>query len=220
VSGLIAFKRRAEAAKFEGENFLGLDLRSMKAFGSTWTKCFFDGCELDLADLRNAKFTGCIFRNCEMRLVNFGASFFEDTKFSGCDMEQASLAGCHLRGVSFTDCRMAYGDSLFLDATVRGKVEMASCNFHGSNLDFREVDVGALAFKDCNFWSARVSLGCAFWAGQFDERAIRQFSALLARISGDPRLKEMAGEQYKVVCRAMDGRKSPEGVPSLKKAEG
>jgi len=205
-------KRRAEGLKYEDAIFQNLDLRSMKAFGSSWTKCLFDHCQFDMADLRTARFTNCVFRNCTLRLVNFGASFFEDTKFIVCDMEQASLMGCHLRGVSFDECRMAYGETLFQDATIKGKVEFSACNLHGSNMDFREVEPGALAFSDCNFWGVRVSMGCAFWLAHFDEKAVKQFVALMARATQDSRLKEWAGDQYGVVCRAMDGRKSPAPV--------
>jgi len=217
---ITAYKRRAEGIRMEGERFLKLDLRSMKAFGSTWTDCVFDECQLDLADLRSSKFVNCVFRNCALRLVNFGTSFFEGTKFTNCDMEQASLSGCHIRDGFFGGCRMAYGDSLFLDATVKGQTDFVDCNFHGSNLDFREADAGALRFSACNFWGARFSMGCAFWTGHFDARAVRQFVALVAKASQDDRLKDYAGEQYGVICRAMDGRKSPETAPVVVETEG
>lgn len=200
-------KRRAEGLVYEGEKFVNLDLRSMKGFGTKFTGCTFDGCQLDLADLRSTRFTDCTFRNCTIRLVNFGASVFEGTKFIACDMEQASFMGCSFRDGGFEDCRMAYGETLFLDATIRGQMEIAGCNLHGSNLDFRQVEPTSLRFLDCNFWSARVSLGCAFWNATFDEKAIRQFLGLMARASQDSRLKELAGDQYRVICRAMDGRK-------------
>jgi hypothetical protein len=204
---LSSIKSRAEGVKYDGERFEALDLRSMKAFGSVWTDCAFEGCQFDLADFRTAKFTNCIFRECDMRLVNFSASFFENTKFVNCDLEQSSFSGCHFRDGLFNECRMAYGEDLFLNATVKGKVEFYSCNFHGSNLCFREVDTGAMRFLHCNFWGARVAMGCAFWTGTFDERTIRQFVGLAARASGDEKLKDYAGDQYGVVMRAMDGRK-------------
>lgn len=213
---LVAVKRRAEGLKYEDEVFSKLDLRSMKAFGSSWTKCFFDDCHFDLADLRSSKFTDCTFRNCSLRLVNFAASTFEETKWFNCDMEQASFHGSQFRNGTFDGCRMAYGDSLFLDVTVRGSMFFSVCNFHGSNMDFREVEPGALNFADCNFWGARVSFGCAFWLGHFDHRAVQQFVALIARASQDSRLKEYASDQYGVVCRAMDGRKGPKKVPEAK----
>ena len=213
---LVSVKRRAEGLKYEDETFTKLDLRSMKAFGSGWTNCSFVECHFDLADLRSSKFTDCTFQNCSLRLVNFGASFFDETKFFDCDMEQASFIGSQFRGGTFDGCRMAYGETMFLDTTLRGKVVFSVCNFHGSNMDFREVEPGALNFSDCNFWGARVSLGCAFWLGHFDHRAIQQFVALMARASQDQRLKEYAGDQYGVVSRAMDGQKGPKAVPEAK----
>ena len=208
---LLNVKRRAEGLKYEDETFKGLDLRSMKGFGMGFTACTFDGCQLDLSDLRSSKFTDCTFRNCTLRLVNFAASFFEETKFFDCDMEQASFLGCQFRDCTFDGCRMAYGDTMFLDATAKGQMNFSACNLHGSNLDFREVEAGTMHFADCNFWGARVSFGCAFWNSRFDHRAIQQFVALIARASGDHRLREFASDQYAVVCRAMDGRSKKEG---------
>jgi uncharacterized protein YjbI with pentapeptide repeats len=204
---LIQIKSRAEGVKYEGDRFEVLDLRSMKAFGSVWTDCVFEDCQFDLADFRTAKFTNCVFRQCDMRLVNFSASFFENTKFVNCDLEQASFSGAHFHDGLFNECRLSYGEDMFLNATVKGKVEFYACNFHGSNLCFREVDPGAMKFLHCNFWGARIAMGCAFWTAHFDERTVKQFVALIARASQDEKLKDYAGDQYGVVARAMDGRK-------------
>lgn len=209
---LVQTKRRAEGVRYEDQEFTNLDLRSMKAFGSTWIGCTFQNCVMDLADMRNSKFEKCWFKASKMNLANFAVSFFEDTAFLSCDLEQASFSGCHLRQTLFQDCRMTYGETMFQDATVKGKLEFIQTNLHGSNLDFREVEPGSLKFFDSNFWGARVSLGCAFWNGIFDERAVKQFLALIARVSQDERLKELAGDQYPVVCRAMDGRKGAADV--------
>jgi uncharacterized protein YjbI with pentapeptide repeats len=204
---LVTFKRRAEAVKFEGEVFTGLDLRSMKAFGSTFTGCSFVDCQLDLTDWRASKFERCLFQNCTMRMVNFSTSFFEDCLFTDCDLEQASFMGSHFRKGAFLRCRMAYGETLFQDATVKVDLLLEDCNLHGSNLDFREVEPKALNLTRCNLWGAKASFGCAFWAGSFDQRTIRQFLALVARASQDSLIAELAGDQYAVICRAMDGRK-------------
>ena len=210
---LVAIKRRAEAVKYEGERFERLDLRSMKGFGSSFTSCLFEDCQFDLADLRTAKFTDCSFHRCSMRLANFAMATFEDSSFIACDLEQASFLGGYFRATLFSECRLCYGDTMFQDATVKGRLEFSDCNLHGSSLDFREVEPGSLKVMGCNLWSAKVSLGCAFWNGVFDDRSIRQFVALIARVSQDAGLKEIAGEQYGVVCRAMDGRKGPVDVP-------
>lgn len=211
---IVATKRRNEGIKMEGETYTGLDLRSMKAFGSVWTNCVFVDCQFDMADLRTTKFTGCSFLRCSMRLVNFATSFVEDSGFVTCDLEQASFMGCFLRNVTFSECRLAYGETMFQDATCKQKVEFLGCNLHGSSLDFREVEPGSLKFDDCNLWGVKVGLACAFWNGTFDDRAIRQFVALIARVSQDQRLKDLAGDQYFVVCRAMDGRKGPVSTPT------
>lgn len=204
---LVSFKRRAEAVKFEGEVFEGIDLRSMKAFGSTFIGCTFEGCQFDLTDWRASKFERCLFRDCSMRMVNFSTSSFEDCLFAGCDLEQASFMGAHFTKGAFLKCRMAYGETLFQDATVKVELVLEDCNFHGSNMDFREVQPKALQFRNCNLWGAKMSMGCAFWAGSFDKRMVRQFLALVARASQDSLIAELAGDQYAVVCRAMDGRK-------------
>lgn len=204
---ITSIKRRAEAVKYEEETFERLDLRSMKAFGANFTTCVFIDCQFDLADLRSTKFTGCSFHRCSMRLVNFAVSFFEGSTFLRCDLEQASFMGCHFTSGLFSECRMAYGETMFQDATVKGHLEFLGCNLHGSSLDFREVEPGALKMSDCNLWGAKMALGCAFWNGTFDQRAIRQFVALVARVGQDSHLRELAGDQYGVVCRAMEGRK-------------
>jgi uncharacterized protein YjbI with pentapeptide repeats len=210
---LVAIKRRAEAVKYEGETFERLDLRSMKGFGSSFKSCLFQECQFDLADLRTAKFVDCSFHRCSMKLVNFSLASFEDSSFISCDLEQASFMGGYFRAVLFSECRLCYGETMFQDATVKGRLEFSDSNLHGSSLDFREVEPGALKVMGCNLWSAKVSLGCAFWNGMFDDRSTRQFIALIARVSQDPRLMEYAGDQYGVVCRAMDGRKGPLPAP-------
>lgn len=204
---LLNYKRRAEAIKVEGELFEMLDLRSMKAFGSTWTTCTFKDCQIDLADWRASKFEDCSFVNCSLRMVNFSTSFFEDSTFIDCDLEQASFSGAHFRNGGFKDCRMAYGETLFQDATAKGRIRFDGCNLHGSSLDFREVEPKGMSFTGCNFWSAKLSMGCAIWNSTFDDRAVRQFLALIARVSQDPRIAELAGDQLPVVARAMDGAK-------------
>ena len=204
---LTSYKRRAESVHFENQVFEKMDLRSMKAFGSTWKDCIFRDCQLDLADWRASKFEACTFMRCKAPLVNFATSFFEGTDFVGCNLEQASFSGCHLRDITFNDCRMAYGDTMFQDATIKGSVVFHGSNLHGSNLDFREVEPKSLRFDGCNLWGAKLSMGCAIWNGTFDDRTVRQFLALVARVSDDPRIAELAGDQLLTVYRAMDGGK-------------
>ena len=203
---LLNYKRRAEGVHFEDETFDKMDLRSMKAFGSTWKNCQFRDCQIDLADWRASKFEGCSFVRCSMPLVNFATCFFESTGFSKCNLEQVSFIGSHITQVTFDTCRMAYGDTMFQDATCKGEgLLFMDCNLHGSNLDFREVEKGALRFEGCDLWGAKTSFSCHFWNGTFDERTIQHFLALVARSAQDPRIAELAGDQYAVVCRAMDG---------------
>lgn len=202
------WKRRAEGVKIEGEVFHRLDLRSMKAFGSQWIGCSFVDCQLDMADLRASKFERCTFQNSAVRLVNFATSFFEDSLFLDCDLEQASFMGAHFRDGGFKDCRMAYGDTMFQDATLKGRIRFEECNLHGSNLDFRESEPKGVSFERCNLWGAKMAMGCAFWNATFDERTVQQFLALVARVSQDSHIAGLAGDQYRVVCRAMDGTKN------------
>jgi uncharacterized protein YjbI with pentapeptide repeats len=203
---LVAYKRRAEGVTFEDQTFEGQDLRSMKAFGSVWRRCTFSKCKLSLADFRTSRFEDVAFVDCEMPLANFSTSIFEKVVFGGTNLEQASFMGSQFRTVSFLKCRMAYGETLFQDVTVKDSLYMMACNFHGSSLDFREVDKGALRFDDCNLWGAKVALGCAFWRGSFDEKAIRQFLALVANAAQDSDIARLAGDQYAVVARAMGER--------------
>ncbi len=200
---IVAFKRRAEAAKFEGETFEELDLRSMKAFGSVWRDCIFKRCKMDLADLRSAKFENCRFVMCSIRLVNFATSFFDTTVFEECDLEQASFQGSHFTCCEFAACRMAYGDTMFQDATVKIRLSFTGCNLHGSNLDFREVGAGALTFLDSNCWGAKVSLGCAVFNARVDERMQKQLLALVARVRPHESVSALAGDQVAVVDRLM-----------------
>ena len=202
---LVKWKRRAEAVTIEGETFENLDLRSMLAFGSKWTNCTFRNCKMNLADLRAVKMEGCIFVACDLELANFSTSFFEEVCFVNCNLEQATFMGSQMRDVMFTDCRMAYGTTMFQDVTVKEAAVFLRCNLHGTNLDFREVQTGALRFDDCNLWGARVAMACAFWRCSLDERAVKQFLALLAQVSQDGRIAELAGDQYAVVRRAMAG---------------
>jgi uncharacterized protein YjbI with pentapeptide repeats len=201
--GLVNFKRRAEAAKFEGDTFEGLDLRSMKAFGAQFNDCVFRDCKLDLSDLRTARFENCVFLMCSVRLVNFGTAFFDTTEFDGCDLEQTSFRGSHFTRVSFSNCRMAYGEDMFQDVTVKVRLAFEHCNLHGSNLDFREVDGGALSFLDSNCWGAKVSLGCAIWNAKVDERMQQQLIALVSRVRPHATLDSLAGDQKAVVDRLM-----------------
>jgi hypothetical protein len=187
--------------------FENLDLRSMKAFGSTFTGCSFVNCQFDLTDWRASKFERCLFQGSSMRLVNFSTSFFEDCLFLKCDLEQASFMGSQFRDGSFKNCRMAYGEAMFQDATAKGELVFEGCNLHGTNMDFREVEPKALVFRDCNLWGAKMSMGCAVWNGSFDKRLVRQFLALVARVSQDSDIARLAGDEYAVVMRAMGGEK-------------
>lgn len=208
---LIAYKRRAEGVTFEDQTFESQDLRSMKAFGSIWRRCTFSKCQMGLVDFRTSRFEDCAFVDCDMPLANFSTSVFEKVVFGGTNLEQASFMGSQFRKTSFLHCRMAYAETLFQDATARDEMYLMACNLHGSNLDFREVDKGALRFDDCNLWGAKASFGCAFWRGAFDEKAIRQFLALIASVAQDTAIARLAGDQYPVVLRAMGERvKCPE----------
>lgn len=205
--GLMAYKRRAEAAKLEGETFEGLDLRSMKAFGAQFRDCIFRDSKLDLSDLRSSRFDNCVFEGCSIRLVNFATSFFDTVEFDDCDLEQASFRGSHLTRVGFKNCRMAYGEDLFQDVTVKIRLEFSGCNLHGSNLDFREVEMKALSFADTNCWGAKVSLGCAVFNALVDEKMQKQLVALVARLREHATLDSLAGDQKFVVDRLMRGQK-------------
>jgi hypothetical protein len=52
-----------------------------------------------------------------------------------------------------------------------------------------------------------MSFGCAFFNATLDDRGKRQFLALVARVSQDAAVAEMAGDEYAVVMRAMGGGK-------------
>lgn len=204
---LVAFKRRAEATKSQDETFDRLDLRSMKAFGASWKNCTFLSCRLDLADLRGGKFEDCVFRNCSMQLANVSTAFIERCAFHSCNMEQSSFMGSYFLDTEFNDCRMAYGETLFQDATVKGGLLLKDCNLHGSSLDFREVQPGALTLDGCNCWGAKISLGCAVFNGTVDERTERQVLALVARLRHNPQVAALAADQMAVVDRLMRDQK-------------
>lgn len=207
----LRLKRRAEGMTFEDEVYMG-DLRSARAFGSKFVKCIFRDCKMGLGDYRNTRFDSCTFENCDLGKTDLSSSFFDGVTFLNCDLEQASFMGSHLNETSFTDCRMAYGETLFQGSTVRFRVTFLRCNLHGSNLDFRQTQDGALRFVDCNLWGAKASFGCAFWRAEFDLKTCQRFAGMLARIFPDAEtrstLMSMAGDQYAVVDRVMREAKS------------
>ena len=204
---LLKIKRRAESTIFEEETFSGLDLRSMKAFGARFTNCIFHECQMDLSDLRTSRIDGCLFDRCALSKVDFSTSFVERSRFVDCNLEQASFMGCFINDVDYESCRMAYGETMFLNATAKSNLGFVKCNLHGSNLDLREAEPGVLRFEDTNLWGARVGLGCAFWNGEFDEVTCRRFIAMVARVYPEKNLKAQliafAGDQYPVVERVM-----------------
>lgn len=204
---LTTFHRRAEGTSWKGDTFSNLDLRSMKAFGSTFVGCVFSRCNLDLADMRGCKFEKCSFWDCSMRLVNLATGTFEDCGFLRCDMEGSSLLGSLLRKVEFQDCRMAFSETLFQDCTVKDRLLISGCNLRESSLAFREVEAGSLRVEKSSLWGARIPFGCAFFTGSIDDTLKEQFLSLVAIMSRDRRVVELAGDQYPVVCRAMFGRK-------------
>lgn len=208
---LLAIKRRAESTTFEGERFEHLDLRSMKAFGAKFTHCTFHECKMDLSDMRTTRIDSCVFEGCELGKVDFSTSFVERTQFIGCNLEQSSFMGCYMSDVDFETCRMAYGETMFLNATARSNVTFLKCNLHGSNLDFREAERGVLRFMESNLWAAKIALGCAFWNAEFDEKTCQRFIGMVARVYPDEarkaRLIEFACDQYHAVDRVMRGGK-------------
>jgi uncharacterized protein YjbI with pentapeptide repeats len=144
---------------------------------------------------------------CSIKLVNFATCFFDTTRFEECDLEQTSFRGSHFSMVEFSACRMAYGDEMFQDATVKVRLSFDGCNLHGSNLDFREVESGALSFLGSNCWGAKVSLGCAVFNAKVDERMQQQLLALIGRVRENPAVDELAGDQKAIVDRLMTERK-------------
>jgi uncharacterized protein YjbI with pentapeptide repeats len=141
-----------------------------------------------------------------MLIADLSTTVLDRVTFVDCNMEQAKLYGAEIRDSGFFRCRMAYGEALFQEAATRGKVILNRCNLHGSNLDFREVPRGTLAVENCNLWGCRISVGCTFFNATLDDRLVQQFLAILGRTSQDSRIVELAGDQYPIVCRAMDGR--------------
>lgn len=203
----LKIKRRAEGMSYEDEEYVGADLRSARAFGAKFTRCVFRDSKMGLSDFRNCRFDSCTFELCDLGKTDFSTSFFEGISFRDCDLEQASFLGSYMNETTFTDCRMAYGETMFSAATARRGVVFTRCNLHGSNLDFRQSQDGALAFDDCNLWGAKASFGCAFWRSEFDEKTCQRFLGMLARIYPDTQtratLMQMAGNQYPVVDRVM-----------------
>ena len=204
---LLAVKRRTEGLVYEDETYDGLDLRSMRAFGARFVGCKFTDCKFDLADMRTVRLESCTFTGCSVTKVDLTTSTLDRVGFIGCDLEQTSMAGAYLSDVNFQECRMAYGDTMFQSASVKANVTFDGCNLHGSNLDFRVSEAGALRFKNCNLWGAKAAFGCAFWQSEFDEQTCQRFIAMVARVhpNNDTRIKLMAlaGDEYRVVDRVM-----------------
>ena len=209
MKSLQSMKQRLAGWKAERETYSGQDLRSGFLANSSFRDCTFLNCQLDLASFNSAVLENCDFLSCEGRLSNFVMVKFRGCRFEKCDLEQALFAGATLDGVVFQQCRLAY--STFEKAS-GVLLTFKECNLHGADLRFYRAP--SVDYQGSNLWSASVQLGCTFFNGTFDQRSMRLFLGMLARLwqDGDEKtiLSKIAGTELAVVERLMrdeDGEK-------------
>src|SRR5438876_11689202 len=187
-------KRRAQGQTWEGETFKSLDLSSTLAFGSKWDGCTFESCDLTKAEFPTAKFNNCIFYDCDLLAASFQATQMHHVIFENCRAKHSVFAGATpLDDVRFLNCQLHY--STFYDSTVNS-MRFADTNLHGADLRYIECRE-PVVYDGVVLWGAQTAFGCQFWNGQFDERSVNLFLALVARKHQDvdkrKMLEEMAG---------------------------
>ena len=195
-------KQRLAGWKAERETYEGQDLRSAFVANSSFKDCTFARCKMDLASFNSAVLEDCHFLDCEGRLTNFGMVRFRNCSFERCDLEQALFAGSTLDSVSFKGCRLAYATFEKASGII---LSFVGSNLHGTDLRFYRAP--KVEYIESNLWSAAVPLGCSFFNSSFDDRSLRLFLGMVARLwrDGDEKttLSKIAGTEMAVVERLM-----------------
>lgn len=201
-SALERSKRRAQGWRLKGDGFKGADLSGLVAYGAEFAQCYFEACQLTMADVRQGQCIGTTFDDSSMIGAGFAVSQFEEVHFLGCNLQGAVFDGAVFRACIFHECNLEF--SSFKGATLRN-VEFRQCRMRGADLDFMEIGTQGASFIGCDLWSAKVALGCQFFNATFDERTIRMFVALAARKTKDESLLAFCGEEYDLVKRLVEG---------------
>ena len=202
MRSLQSMKQRLAGWKAERETYANQDLRSGFLANSTFKDCHFKSCMIDLASFNSAVLEGCTFSDCSGQLSNFGMVRFRDCTFERCNLEQALFAGSTLDGVSFKGCRLSYATFEKASGVI---LSFVGSNLHGTDLRFYRAP--KVEYVETNLWSAAVSLGCNFFNSSFDDRSLRLFLGMVARLwrDGDEKttLSKIAGTEMAVVERLM-----------------
>lgn len=198
-----AMRRRLHGQRIKGGIFAGKDLRSAQGFQSVWERVTLTDCMAGMADFRQSSWVGTNIVNSAIYGANFFGSNLHDVELADVDAEQVNFGACILKGVRFVRCRLSY--SSFAGSTLQD-CAFIECNLHGADLDL--IEGTAVEYRDCNLWSAKQALGCAFWNGKFDAKSCNRFAAMLARVHPDPAAKAalitLAGDNtYRAVDRLM-----------------
>lgn len=198
-----AMRRRLHGQRIRGGTFHMKDLRSAQAFQSIWEMVTLADCWAGMADFRQTSWVGSKIENTTLYGANFFGSNLHDVELAGVDAEQVNFGACILKGVRFLNCRLPY--SSFAGATLQD-CTFVGCNLHGADLDF--IEGTSVEYRDCNLWSAKQALGCAFWNSGFDAKTCNRFAAMLARVHPEPAAKAalitLAGDNtYRAVDRLM-----------------
>lgn len=119
------------AYEIEDFDFSGLDLSSINARGSVFTRCRFIGCDLYGVNFNDSSLVSSDFRESNLGKVEFynvdaSGACFDNANMGSAEFYQANLRGAtfhgtNLRGSSFSDC------------------DLTNAIFNGANLEYASV---------------------------------------------------------------------------------
>lgn len=181
-------KRRAVQTSQVCKTFTNQNLAATFAPRSTFIRCRFVDCRLDLAVFAGAVFSECEFDTCLMAGVNFREASVKGCTFTGCYLVGAAFDGARLQGTGFASCILE--SATFLGAMLGAPVSFVSTSLRNADLRFYESDEGQPNIADCDLNGASFSVNCEFWNGTFDERATKDFGLMWGRASRDAEIIE------------------------------
>jgi uncharacterized protein YjbI with pentapeptide repeats len=128
LQGLTEFRN----VRWDGIDFTGSRLNSLRFFDSEVTNCVFDKCSCRDLRLWRTSFKKCFFRATDLRGSSLGAvlegrrNSFEDLIFERADLRDISFNSAEFTRCSFKDSKLKKIDfrgSIFVDCVFEGKLE-------------------------------------------------------------------------------------------------
>lgn len=118
-----------------------------------YTRCIFDGCDLNSVDIKGKVFVECTFRSCDLSLANTARTSWRGVRFEHCKLLGMRFDQCHtfLLELAFESCilDLASFHGLRMKNTVFSNCRLRETDLSGADLSgasFTGCDLGGAVF--------------------------------------------------------------------------